>query len=132
MEGLEDLAESDPTRVQIIKKAAVTKLVQNAAGDVSGCEYTFDGKTYTAEGSVILATGGYAADFALDGMLAKHRPDLMHLPTTNGDHCTGDGQKMALAIGGSGIDLDKVQVHPTGSSSLLRCTHSMYSLDDIE
>lgn len=86
MEGLEELAESDPARVQIIKKAAVTKLVQNAAGDVSGVEYTFEGKNYTAEGSVILATGGYAADFSANGMLAKHRPDLMHLPTTNGDH----------------------------------------------
>lgn len=38
----------------------------------------------------------------------------MHLPTTNGDHCTGDGQKMVLDIGGNGIDLEKVQVHPTG------------------
>lgn len=38
----------------------------------------------------------------------------MHLPTTNGDHCTGDGQKMVIDIGGAGIDLEKVQVHPTG------------------
>lgn len=42
----------------------------------------------------------------------------MHLPTTNGDHCTGDGQKMVIDIGGAGIDLEKVQVHPTGSSPL--------------
>lgn len=27
---------------------------------------------------------------------------------------TGDGQKMVLDIGGKGIDMDKVQVHPTG------------------
>lgn len=35
-------------------------------------------------------------------------------PTTNGDHCTGDGHKMAMLIGAKGIDLEKVQVHPTG------------------
>lgn len=57
---------------------------------------------------------GYAADFSADGLLAKYRPDLLKLPTTNGDHCTGDGQKMALDIGSAGIDLEKVQVHPTG------------------
>jgi aspartate oxidase len=35
-------------------------------------------------------------------------------PTTNGDHCTGDGHKMAMLVGAKGIDLEKVQVHPTG------------------
>lgn len=39
---------------------------------------------------------------------------MIHLPTTNGDHCTGDGIKMALNIGASAIDLEHVQVHPTG------------------
>lgn len=62
-----------------------------------------------------MATGGYAADFDdVNSLLKKHRPDLMHLPTTNGDHCTGDGQKMVASIGGRLIDLEKVQVHPTG------------------
>ena len=77
-----------------------------------------------------LATGGYAADFDKQGLLyvllltaldytdysfsAKHRPDTLPLSTTNGEHCTGDGLKMLMAIGGRGIDLEKVQVHPTG------------------
>lgn len=38
----------------------------------------------------------------------------MALPTTNGEHCTGDGVKMAMAVGGHGKDLNHVQVHPTG------------------
>ncbi|CDR45974.1 RHTO0S11e07008g1_1 [Rhodotorula toruloides] len=113
MEKLEDLAESDPTRVKILKKANVRKLVKD--GDkVVGCEYEYQGKQHTAHGPVILATGGYAADFAQDGLLAKYRPELLKLSTTNGDHCQGDGQKMAMAIGANGIDLEKVQVHPTG------------------
>ncbi|KAI8449541.1 FAD binding domain-containing protein [Phakopsora pachyrhizi] len=114
MEALEDLAENDPNRVQIIKKAKVTKLLRDSSGAVTGVEYEFDGKKFTENGPVILATGGYAADFSPDGLLAKYRPELLKLPTTNGDHCTGDGQKMTLEIGGAGIDLEKVQVHPTG------------------
>jgi succinate dehydrogenase/fumarate reductase flavoprotein subunit len=39
---------------------------------------------------------------------------LLHLPTTNGEHCTGDGIKMGEAIGAKSIDLEWVQVHPTG------------------
>jgi len=47
-------------------------------------------------------------------LLVKHRPDLAHLPTTNGDHCTGDGLKMAMAVGADTVDLEWIQVHPTG------------------
>jgi succinate dehydrogenase/fumarate reductase flavoprotein subunit len=113
MERLEDLAQSIPDRVQIKKKAAVTSLIQEN-GSVIGVEYTFNGQTHTAHGPVILATGGYAADFTPSSLLKQHRPDLWDLPTTNGDHCTGDGQKIAMKVGAKGIDLEKVQVHPTG------------------
>ena len=40
------------------------------------------------------AAGGFGADFTQNSLLAKYRPDLLHLPTTNGEHCTGDGIKM--------------------------------------
>jgi flavocytochrome c len=114
MERLEDLAVSNPERVKIIKKARVTKLVKDESGSVVGVEYSHSGRTETAHGPVILATGGYAADFTEDSLLKKHRPEYWNLPTTNGDHCTGDGQKLAMAVGANGIDLEKVQVHPTG------------------
>ncbi|KAG1830261.1 FAD binding domain-containing protein [Suillus subalutaceus] len=115
MERLEDLAVSQPDRVKIYKKARVTKLVKDESGTVTGVEYVRNGKTETAYGPVVLATGGYAADFTGgDSLLKKHRPEYYDLPTTNGDHCTGDGQKIAMAIGASAIDLEKVQVHPTG------------------
>merc|ERR1719399_1374535 len=65
-------------------------------------------------GSVILATGGFGADFSPEGILARVRPDLAHFPTTNGEHCTGDGIKIAEAIGATTVDLESVQVHPTG------------------
>ena len=114
MERLEDLTVSDPNRVKIIKKARVTKIVKDQTGAVIGAEYEHKGKIETAYGPVVLATGGYAADFTSDSLLKKYRPELWDLPTTNGEHCTGDGQKLAMAIGARGVDLEKVQVHPTG------------------
>ncbi|KAK3945441.1 FAD binding domain-containing protein [Diplogelasinospora grovesii] len=113
MQRLEELAESEPERVEIIKKARVTSL--NKEGNkVTGVIYEHNGESHSLDGPVVLATGGYAADFSDSSLLKKHRPDTYGLATTNGSHATGDGQKMVMAIGGNGIDMDKVQVHPTG------------------
>lgn len=114
MERLEDLAVSIPDRVKIIKKARVTELIKNDAGVVVGAKYEVKGKAEEAFGPVVLATGGYAADFTENSLLKQHRPEYYNLPTTNGDHCTGDGHKMAMLIGANAVDLEKVQVHPTG------------------
>lgn len=38
----------------------------------------------------------------------KYRPDLLKLPTTNGEHCTGDGIKMSQAIGADVVDMEYV------------------------
>ncbi len=113
MQRLEELAESEPDRVQIIKKARVTSL-NKEGNNVTGVSYEHNGESSSIDGPVILATGGYAADFTDSSLLKKYRPDTYDLSTTNGSHATGDGQKMVMAIGGNGIDLDKVQVHPTG------------------
>merc|ERR1719389_529624 len=79
-----------------------------------GLVYEKGGQNYQEFGPVILASGGFGADFTNDSLLAKYRPDLLHLPTTNGEHCTGDGIKMGEAVGVKSIDLEWVQVHPTG------------------
>ena len=113
MQRLEELSEKEPQRVQIIKKARVTAL--NKEGNkITGVTYEFNGQSSVAEGPVILATGGYAADFTETSLLKKYKPEVYDLASTNGQHATGDGQKMVMAIGGNGIDMDKVQVHPTG------------------
>jgi flavocytochrome c len=113
MQRLEELAETEPERVQIIKKARVTA-VNKEGNKITGVTYEFGGESATVDGPVVLATGGYAADFTETSLLKKWRPDTFHLSSTNGVHATGDGQKMVMAIGGNGIDMDKVQVHPTG------------------
>jgi len=114
MEKLEDIQNSGDGRAKILVKARVTKLIKAPDGAIVGVEYEHDGKQHRADGPVVLATGGYAADFGPDSLVKKYRPEWAHLPTTNGEHCTGDGIKMSLAVGGGVVDLDHIQVHPTG------------------
>merc|ERR1712139_570732 len=131
MQTFEKLAEASD-RAKIINKAKVTKLIVNGSTDrslfeaveetmhltngahVVGCVYEKGGVETKEYGPVILTSGGFGADFGNDSLLAKYRPDLLHLPTTNGEHCTGDGIKLGEAIGARTIDLEWVQVHPTG------------------
>jgi flavocytochrome c len=113
MQRFEELAEQEPERVQLIKKAKVTR-VNKDGNKVTGVTYLFNGEETVVDGPVVLATGGYAADFTEDSLLKKWRPDTFDLSTTNGAHATGDGHKMLMNIGANGIDMDKVQVHPTG------------------
>ncbi|TKA76328.1 hypothetical protein B0A55_04202 [Friedmanniomyces simplex] len=113
MQRFEELAEKEPERVQLIKKAKVNKINKDG-NTVTGVTYSFNGEDTVVEGPVILATGGYAADFSETSLLKKWRPDTFDLSTTNGAHATGDGHKMLATIGANEIDMDKVQVHPTG------------------
>jgi succinate dehydrogenase/fumarate reductase flavoprotein subunit len=111
---VEKISECNPHIARIVTKAKAKRFLQNLKGDVVGCVYEKGGVEYQEHGPVIIATGGFGADFSADSLLAKHRPDLMHLPTSNGEHCTGDGIKMGVAVGGQTVDLEWVQVHPTG------------------
>ncbi|RKP18852.1 FAD/NAD(P)-binding domain-containing protein, partial [Rozella allomycis CSF55] len=69
--------------------------------------------------SFVLTTGGFSADKSYnDSLLKEFAPNLLSLATTNGKWATGDGVKIARKIGVSLVDMDKVQVHPTGFVSL--------------
>ncbi|KAK5941529.1 Osmotic growth protein [Knufia obscura] len=113
MQRMEELVESDPERVQVIKKAKVVSINKDG-NKITGVTYEFGGEQHSVDGVVVLATGGYAADFSEDSLLKKWRPDTFDLASTNGTHATGDGHKMLMKIGANDIDMDKVQVHPTG------------------
>merc|ERR1712232_678254 len=112
IQSVEKVAEKTD-RAKIITKAQVFKLILNGKA-VVGCEYRKGGQTLKEFGPVIWASGGFGADFGSDSLLAMYRPDLLHLPTTNGEHCTGDGIKVSEKYGAKTIDLEWVQVHPTG------------------
>lgn len=77
MEKFDDIAAKEPTRAQLISNAKATELITE--GDaVVGIKYVKDGKTYTERGPVILATGGFGADFSKDGILAKGKHTSIH------------------------------------------------------
>jgi succinate dehydrogenase/fumarate reductase flavoprotein subunit len=65
--------------------------------------------------AVILATGGFAADGAgADSLLRAHAPASAAFATTNTKGTTGDGHKMLFSLGAAAVDMDNVQIHPTG------------------
>ena len=45
--------------------------------------------------------------------MQRYRPDLAHYRTTNQEGATGDGLRLASAVGAQLMQLDLVQVHPT-------------------
>lgn len=113
MDTLEKIEKAGgPAR--ILTRSCVTRLLRDAAGTVNGVEYTSGGRTLQAFGPVVVATGGFGADFSKSSLLAKYRPELLGYATTNGEHCTGDGMKMGAEAGAGLVDMEWVQVHPTG------------------
>ena len=89
MERLEEMAE-ESDRARIMLKTKAEKLLTDSSGNVIGVEcVNAKGEVIKEYGPVIIATGGFGADFSADSLLNKHRPDLAHLPTTNGEHCHG-------------------------------------------
>lgn len=70
-----------------------------------------DGSTYTIKAkAVVIATGGFGAN--LD-MVTHYRPELSGFPTLNHKGATGDAFSWVEAIGGSLIQLEQIQIHPT-------------------
>ena len=72
------------------------------------------GHEFQEFGPVILRISAFGTVFTQPSLIAKVRPDLIHLPTTIGEHCIGDGINMGKAVGAMAIDLEWVQVHLTG------------------
>ncbi|KAL1640677.1 hypothetical protein SLS58_006691 [Diplodia intermedia] len=102
----------------LLTNATVTRLLprdgNGGGGGVAGVEYhSSDGKTHELRGPVVFATGGFAGDAA--GLLQTYRPDLAGLPSTNEAWPGSAPLLTAPAVGGARlVDMDMVQVHPTG------------------
>eukprot|EP00571_Detonula_confervacea_P015404 CAMPEP_0172304912 /NCGR_PEP_ID=MMETSP1058-20130122/6267_1 /TAXON_ID=83371 /ORGANISM="Detonula confervacea, Strain CCMP 353" /LENGTH=1313 /DNA_ID=CAMNT_0013016319 /DNA_START=187 /DNA_END=4125 /DNA_ORIENTATION=+ len=106
--------------LQIFIDTRVTQLKRNDNGTVIGVDVvtiTKDGEKKTmalTAPNVILATGGFASDRSHGSYLEKYRPELMNMPATAGEFSTGDGITLGTSVGAGLVDMDKVQVHPTG------------------
>lgn len=92
--------------VTFVMEMAATELVVTD-GKVTGVkagETTYTGK------AVVLATGGFAYDTE---MVLSYKPDYKGFVCTNAPGITGDGIKMAQAIGAGTVDMEQIQIHPT-------------------
>ncbi|WP_379133174.1 flavocytochrome c [Paenibacillus sp. sgz500958] len=91
---------------------ADVKEITQKDGTVNGVKVLFnqtDEKTIEAK-AVVVTTGGFGAN---KEMIEAVRPDLKGYVTTNQIGSTGDGIRMIEQVGGTTVDMDQIQVHPT-------------------
>jgi len=69
-------------------------------------------------GAVVMATGGFGNDKSPNSLLNEADESLKQFKSTNGKFATGDGIKLGRSVGAKTVDLDLVQVHPTGFSEV--------------
>lgn len=100
---------NDDPNFELVSGAEVTSLTK-ADGAVTGVEYTLDGEPKSTSGPVVFATGGFAGD--ANGQLAQYRPDLKGMPATA--EARPGMHDMLVRAGAALVDMDSVQIHPTG------------------
>ena len=71
---VEKIAEKSD-KAKIITKARATELIMSG-GACTGCVHEKGGASFKEFGPVILASGGFGADFTQNSLLATYRPDL--------------------------------------------------------
>ncbi|KAK4162321.1 FAD binding domain-containing protein [Cladorrhinum sp. PSN259] len=109
---LNKLKEQGEDKFQLLTNCEVTMLLTDDDNKVTGVEYKLSSSEppQTIQGPVIFTTGGFAGD--THGLLAKYRPDLDGMPSTNDPR---PGAHSILAeVGAQLVDMDSVQIHPTG------------------
>ncbi|KAJ2393276.1 hypothetical protein GGI23_005066, partial [Coemansia sp. RSA 2559] len=118
---LNEQAAQSESRFKLVTGARVTELLTSKDGRISGLVYeSEDSGTHIVQkhkhrsDAVVLATGGFGGEGSQPKILEKYAPKLVGLPATNGPFATGDGVLLALALGAALVDMDQVQVHPTG------------------
>lgn len=106
-------------QLTLLVDTKVSELLTDETGRVIGvrCQSAIDPNSAPTElraDNVVLATGGFASDRSEGSYLGTYRPELLKMPTTAGAFSTGDGVRLATTLGAGTVDMDKVQVHPTG------------------
>ncbi|KAJ1737652.1 hypothetical protein LPJ72_000267 [Coemansia sp. Benny D160-2] len=118
---LSEQAGQTGSRFRLITEARVTEFLTAGNGRISGLIYetakpgSSSIQRHSHESDVVvLATGGFGGEGSQPKLLKKYAPDLVGLPATNGPFATGNGVLMASAVGAALVDMDQIQVHPTG------------------
>mmetsp|Transcript_5827 Transcript_5827/g.13893 ORF Transcript_5827/g.13893 Transcript_5827/m.13893 type:complete len:1174 (+) Transcript_5827:51-3572(+) len=114
-ELLKKLATELPDRFKLMLKSKWTDLEKLPQGRWQVLVEA-DGASRAVEAAaVIVASGGFGRDQnETESFMHLHRPDLAEFPATLGPQTTGDGLRIARKIGAKLIDMDRVQLHPTG------------------
>ena len=103
-------------KIEVRCGSVVTKLLRsvddNGVKTITGVEV--NGSESIEADAVVLATGGFGCSQDSKGLMGRFRPDLIGTPTTNGAFAQGDGVILGEGIGAELVDMDKVQLHPTG------------------
>lgn len=103
-------AQTEALGVQIILNTTATEILTEN-GAAAGIKAESNAHDYTIHAkSVILATGGFGANFDL---MSSLNPSLANAVTTNHAGATGDGILMAESIGAGTVDMEQIQLHPT-------------------
>ena len=110
---LQTVAQEDADRLKIIMKAKVHNIGIKKEGGVESVQYIDENgdEQVINTDSVIFASGGFGYSKL---MLERYAPHLIDLPTTNGEQTTGDGQNILEHLGAKMLDMNQIQVHPTG------------------
>lgn len=106
---------NDP-KCKIIKQAKLVKVLTSAynKNKVTGIEYinlVNNEKVKLYGSAVVVATGGFCYNRE---MIIRYRPNEANTSTTNGHWAQGEGMMCCEAIGAKLVDMEHIQVHPTG------------------
>jgi fumarate reductase flavoprotein subunit len=103
---------ADERKIDVRSNSLVLQINTNSSGAVTGVKvrertdhlYKIDAKV------VVLASGGFSAN---KEMVAKYCPQCVGMATSNQPGATGDGIRLAEALGAELRDMDQVQIHPS-------------------
>lgn len=99
--------------VKIHLKSRVTKLIYDGE-KVTGLEFVENSgteETVLNVSNIVLATGGFSASKEL---VSKYSPKAWDLPSSNGVNTTGDGIQLIQDLDVELLDMEHIQIHPTG------------------
>ena len=108
---LKTTAEDSGVDIRTFNEAI--EIIADKDGKITGVKVVDkDKKEYVIETkAVIVSTGGFGAN---KEMIAEYREEIKDFATTNHPGATGDGIKLVQNINGDLVDIEQIQIHPTG------------------